>query len=204
MKRSLILVISCACALAIALFAMTACGGASNSPSGSASSSAASSDANGAKGADAANPDDASASGMSRDDVRSVFEQTIATMSEFYKGSTPVGEQLYYAGGADGAGAIFVLIVPESNTSAIFIGPATVGEDNKLTITDETTGSSITFAVIDNGDDTYSFSMGDEYGAAIMTRCSSNEIIDALTDVVMASPAAQPAGEGSAQEQSQE
>ena len=141
---------------------------------------------------------------MSRDDVRSVFEQTIATMSEFYKGSTPVGEQLYYAGGADGAGAIFVLIVPESNTSAIFIGPATVGEDNKLTITDETTGSSITFAVIDNGDDTYSFSMGDEYGAAIMTRCSSNEIIDALTDVVMASPAAQPAGEGSAQEQPQE
>ena len=194
MKRSLILVISCACALAIALFAMTACGGASNSPSGSASSSAASSDANGANGADAANPDD----------VRSVFEQTIATMSEFYKGSTPVGEQLYYAGGADGAGAIFVLIVPESNTSAIFIGPATVGEDNKLTITDETTGSSITFAVIDNGDDTYSFSMGDEYGAAIMTRCSSNEIIDALTDVVMASPAAQPAGEGSAQEQPQE
>ena len=137
MKRSLILVISCACALAIALFAMTACGGASNSPSGSASSSAASSDANGANGADTANPDDASASGMSRDDVRSVFEQTIATMSEFYKGSTPVGEQLYYAGGADGAGAIFVLIVPESNTSAIFIGPATVGEDNKLTITDE-------------------------------------------------------------------
>ena len=188
MKRSLILVISCACALAIALFAMTACGGASNSPSGSASSSAASSDANGANGADTANPDDASGSGM----------------SEFYKGSTPVGEQLYYAGGADGAGAIFVLIVPESNTSAIFIGPATVGEDNKLTITDETTGSSITFAVIDNGDGTYSFSMGDEYGAAIMTRCSSNEIIDALTDVVMASPAAQPAGEGSAQEQPQE
>ena len=71
-------------------------------------------------------------------------------------------------------------------------------------ITDETTGSSITFAVIDNGDDTYSFSMGDEYGAAIMTTCSSNEIIDALTDVVMASPAAQPAGEGSAQEQPQE
>ena len=173
MKRSLILVISCACALAIALFAMTACGGASNSPSGSASSSAASSDANGANGADTANPDDASASGRSRDAVRRVFEQTLATITEY-------------------------------NTSAIFIGPATVGEDNKLTITDETTGSSIAFAVIDNGDDTYSFSMGDEYGAAIMTRCSSNAIIDALTDVVMASPAAQPAGEGSAQEQPQE
>ncbi len=202
MKRSFILVISCVCALAIALFALTACGGASDSSNSSAASSSASSTSG--DDADATNPEDASASGMSRDDVRSVFEQTIATMSEFYKGSTPVGEQLYYAGGADGAGAIFVLIVPESNTSAIFIGPATVGEDNKLTITDETTGSSISFAVLDNGDDTYSFSMGDQYGAAVMSRCSSGEIVDALTDVVMASPAAQSTGDGSAQEQPQE
>lgn len=202
MKRSFILVISCVCALAIALFALTACGGASDSSNSSAASSSASSTSS--DDADATNPEDASASGMSRDDVRSVFEQTIATMSEFYKGSTPVGEQLYYAGGADGAGAIFVLIVPESNTSAIFIGPATVGEDNKLTITDETTGSSISFAVLDNGDDTYSFSMGDQYGAAVMSRCSSGEIVDSLTDVVMGSPAAQSTGDGSAQEQPQE
>ena len=77
--------------------------------------------------------------------VRGVTLARKMCIRDSYKGSTPVGEQLYYAGGADGAGAIFVLIVPESNTSAIFIGPATVGEDNKLTITDETTGSSITF-----------------------------------------------------------
>lgn len=122
---------------------------------------------------------------MSSDEVRSVFEQAVTGMSEYYKGTTPVGEQLYYAGGADGENAILVLVVPESSASAVFIGPATVGDDNKLTVQDETTGSSISFAVIDNGDGTYSFSMGDQYGAAVMSRCSSAEVVDALTEVVM-------------------
>ncbi len=208
MKRSFILVISCVCALAIALFALTACGGgSSDSSSSSASSSASSSDAGGADGSEAVNPDDVTASSMSADEIRGVFEQAVTGMSEYYKGTTPVGETLYYAGGADGEGAILVLIVPESNASAIFIGPATVGEDNKLTVTDETTGSSISFAVIDNKDGTYSFSMGDQYGAAVMSRCSSAEVIDALTEVVMATSAAQAAAAqdpSQSQEQPQE
>lgn len=200
MKRSLIFVISCACVLAIALFTMTACGGGSSDSSGSAAaSSAASSDPSGE--GDTGNPEDATASSMSTDEIRSVFEQAVASMSEFYKGTTPVGEQLYYAGGADGEGAILVLIVPETNASAIFIGPATVGEDNRLMITDETTGSTIAFAVIDNEDGTYSFSMGDQYGAAIMSRCSSAEVVDALTNVVMATSTAQAPDQSSAQAQ---
>lgn len=201
MKRSFILVISCVCALAIALFALTACGGSSDSSSSAASSSAASSSADGE--GDATNPEDATASSMSTDEIRSVFEQAVANMSEFYKGTTPVGEQLYYAGGADGEGAVLVLIVPETSASAIFIGPATVGEDNKLTITDETTGGTIAFAVIDNEDGTYSFSMGDQYGAAIMSRCSSAEVVDALTNVVVTTSAAQAAAQSSTQTQDQ-
>lgn len=78
---------------------------------------------------------------MSSDEVRSVFEQAVTGMSEYYKGTTPVGEQLYYAGGADGENAILVLVVPESSASAVFIGPATVGDDNKLTVQDETTAA---------------------------------------------------------------
>ncbi len=204
MKRSFILVISCVCALALALFAMTACGGgSSDSSQSSASSSAASSDASGTEGAEEGNPEDATASSMSSDEVRSVFEQAVTGMSEYYKGTTPVGEQLYYAGGADGENAILVLVVPESSASAVFIGPATVGDDNKLTVQDETTGSSISFAVIDNGDGTYSFSMGDQYGAAVMSRCSSAEVVDALTEVVMATSAAQAGAQGTAQGQDQ-
>lgn len=209
MKRSSILVISCVCALAIALFALTACGGgASDSSNSSSSSSTASSSTGGTEeGSEAVNPDDVTASSMSADEIRGVFEQAVTGMSEYYKGTTPVGEALYYAGGADGENAILVLVVPESNASAIFIGPATVGEDNKLTVTDETTGSSISFAVIDNEDGTYSFSMGEQYGAAVMSRCSSAEVVDALTEVVMATSAAQTAAtqEGTqGQEQPQE
>mgnify|MGYP003291995594 CR=1 FL=1 len=204
MKRSFILVISCVCALAIALFALTACGGSSDSSGSSAASSTASSTADG--DGDGGNPDDASAGSMSSEEIRAIFEQAIAGMSEFYKGTTPVGEQLYYAGGADGEAAILVLVVPDNGASAVFIGPAAVGEDNKLTITDETTGAIIAFDVFDNEDGTYSFSMGDQYGAAVMSRCSSNEVIDALVEVVMttssqaAAAAQQQPQEGQSQE----
>ncbi len=203
MKRSFILVISCVCALALALFAMTACGGgSSDSSQSSTSGSAASSGASGTEGSEEGNPEDATASSMSSDEVRGVFEQAVTGMSEYYKG-TPVGEQLYYAGGADGENAILVLVVPESSASAVFIGPATVGDDNKLTVQDETTGSSISFAVIDNGDGTYSFSMGEQYGAAVMSRCSSAEVVDALTEVVMATSAAQAGAQDTTQDPNQ-
>ena len=76
-------------------------------------------------------PDDASASGHVTRRRPQRLEQIIATMSEFYKrAATPVGEQLYYAG-AGGAGAIFVLIVPESNLRPLSSSVATVGEDKQ-------------------------------------------------------------------------
>lgn len=188
MKRSSLLVLSCAFALVIALFGLSACSGSSDSGDGSsaASSTDATSDAAGE-----VDPDDVSVDSYSADEMSAVFTQLIAGMSEYYTGQTPIGETLYYAGGADGENAIFVLIVPDTNASAIFIGPATVGDDNWLNITDDTTGSTIAFEVIDNGDGTFSFSMGEQYGAAVMTRCSSNDIVNALTEVVMATSQAQ-------------
>ena len=209
MKRSLIIVLSCACALLIAIFGLTACGGSGDANSQDASnSSSASSSQDAADGE--VDASDVSASNLSADEVHSVFEQAVVGMSEFYKGTTPVGESLYYAGGGDGENAIFVVIVPNSSESVIFMGPATVGEDNRLTVTDATTNSSITFSVTDNGDGTYSFSMGDQYGAAVMTKCSTAEIVNALTDVVVATSeqaAAQAQADAAAaatQEQSQE
>lgn len=185
MKRLNIVVVSCICALALSLFGLCACGDSSSSSNNGSGSSSSSQQQSGSSD-ETVDPDNADASNMSQDEIRSVFEAAIAGMSEYYKGTTPVGEQIYYAGGQDGDNAILVLIVPESNQSAIFIGPATVGDDNRLTVTDETTGSAITFDVTQNDDDTYSFTLGEEYGSAIMTICSSNEIIDKLTEVVLA------------------
>lgn len=192
MKRSLAVILSCLCALMLASFSLTACrGGDASSSSGAQAGSSASASSDGID-----DPGDITADNLSTDDVRGVFEQAVAGMSEYYKGTTPVGEQLYYAGGADGQNAIFVLIVPETSVSAIFIGTATVGEDNTLSVTDDTTGSVISFQVFDNGDDTYSFSMGDEYGSAVMSRCSATEIVDALTAVVMSSAGVDAGAEG--------
>lgn len=191
MKRSLLIMITCLCALAFATFGLTACGGDASS-SGTSRTTASNGDSSAAEdgeGVDAAD--------LNADEIRGAFQQALTGMSEYYQGTTPVGEQLYYAGGSDGENAVFVLIVPDSGSSVIFIGPVEVGEDsNVLTVTDSTTGSTIAFQVFDNGDGTYSFSMGDEYGAAIMNRCSSAEIIDALTSVVMESANQAASAEG--------
>lgn len=204
MKRLNIVVVSCICALALSLFGLCACGDSSNSSNGSDSGSSSGSQQQSGSSDETVDPDNADASNMSQDEIRSVFEAAIAGMSEYYKGTTPVGEQIYYAGGQDGDNAILVLIVPESNQSAIFIGPATVGDDNRLTVTDETTGSAITFDVTQNDDDTYSFTLGEEYGSAIMTICSSNEIIDKLTEVVLATSDQAASGDTASEGQSAE
>lgn len=188
MKRSVVLIVSCVCALMLAMFTLTACGGnssgSSSSRGGSGTNNSASTGEDGSE----------SIEDFNEDEIRAAFEQALMGMSEYYEGTTPVGEQLYYAGGADGENAVFVLIVPDSGASVIFIGPVEVGDDNILTITDSMSGSSIAFEVFDNEDGTYSFSMGENYGAAIMYRCSAATIIDALTNsVIQAAASAQSA-----------
>lgn len=181
MKRSILITLACLCALAIATLGLTACGGdSSTSSSTSQSNSTAASDS-----AESEGEEDATVENLDEQSVHSTFEQMLAGMSEYYQGSTPAGENLYYAGGADGDNGIFVLLVPGSSYSIILIGPVEVGDDNILKITDSTSNNSLEFQVFDNGDGTYSFSMGEDYGAAIMSRCSSNTIVDALTTAIM-------------------
>lgn len=181
MKRSILMMLACLCALSIAMFGLTACGG--DSSSSSSTSQASSSTASDSTGSE--DEEEMTADNLDEQSVRSTFEQMLSGMSEYYHGSTPAGENLYYAGGTDGDNGIFVLLVPGSSYSIILIGPVEVGDDNVLKITDSTTNNSIEFQVFDNGDGTYSFSMGDDYGAAIMSRCSSNTIVDALTTAII-------------------
>lgn len=183
MKRPISILLTCICVLTLAMLCLSACGGGSDGSSGASQ--------NGASGAsaDTENGDGTAGTEMSEESVHSAFEQALMGMSEYYRGTTPFGEEVFYAGGSDGENAVFVLVVPDSTSSVIFTGPAEVGDDNVLTITDTTSGSSISFQVFDNGDGTYSFSMGDDYGAAVMSKCSAAEIVDALTSVVMGAAA---------------
>ncbi len=70
--------------------------------------------------------------------------------------------------------------------AASFMGPVTTGNDNRITISDSTTGNTITFAVTGNSDSTVTFDMGNTYGTATLSSCTSDDIVEALTQLSMA------------------
>ena len=122
---------------------------------------------------------------MSESDVRAAFQQMMMGMVDFYSGSSEAGERVYYAGGTTDSNAIIAFIEPESAQLASFVGPATVSDDGRLTITDSSSGNSITFAVVGNSDSTVTFNMGSAYGTATVSPCTSDEILEALTQAYM-------------------
>lgn len=102
-------------------------------------------------------------------------------------GKSEAGESIYYAGGADGANAILAFADLSTGQAATFVGKATVGDSTSLTVTDSTTGSSISFAVRSNGDGTITFDLGSNYGTATLSKSTSTEIVNALTQIALAS-----------------
>ncbi len=94
---------------------------------------------------------------------------------------------MYYAGGADGANAILAFADLSTGQAATFVGTATVGDSTSLTVTDETTGGSISFTVKSNGDGTITFDMGSSYGTATLSKCASSDIVNALTQIALLS-----------------
>lgn len=117
--------------------------------------------------------------------MRASFQQMTMNMVDFYSGSSQAGEQVYYAGGANGQNAILVFIEPSSMQAASFIGPVTTGNDNRITISDSSTQSTITFAVVGNSDSTVTFDLGNNYGTATLSPCTSDDIVEALTQLSM-------------------
>lgn len=189
MKRTNIFIVALVSCMVFAVLALTACGGGSSSSSAStastSSSTTAASSSTSSAASSSASSSAVSLSDMSENEVRSVFEQAVASMSEFYKGSSQASEGVYYAGAQAGQNSILAFVEPETQRAASFIGPATVSESGLVTIKDETTGNSMTFAVIANEDGTLTFDMGDTYGKATMSECSSTEIVDILTQISM-------------------
>ena len=189
MKRTNIIIVALVSCMVFAALMLTACGGGSSSSSASTASTSSStttaSSSTSSAASSSASSSSVSLSDMSENEVRSVFEQAVASMSEFYKGSSQASEGVYYAGAQAGQNSILAFVEPETQRAASFIGPATVSESGLVTIKDETTGNSMTFAVIANEDGTLTFDMGDTYGKATMSECSSTEIVDILTQISM-------------------
>ena len=109
-------------------------------------------------------------------------------MIEFYSGKSDAGESVYYAGGQAGENAILAYVDPENSQIATFIGPTTLSEDGLVTVTDSTTSNTMTFSVSTNGDGTLTLDMGADFGKATVSTCSSDEIVDALTQATLNAP----------------
>lgn len=98
-------------------------------------------------------------------------------------GLTEAGEGVYFASTSDGSNSMIVFANPDTLESGSFVGPATVSEDGEhITITDETSGLSLTFSVTEYGEDAWLLDMGD-LGQAVLGECSVSECIDALKDI---------------------
>lgn len=191
MKQSNLTVILLTCALAFTAFGLSACGGsaasstASSSTESSSSVQQESSSSSSTESTSESTEASTSTAAMSESDIRAAFQQMLTGMVDFYSGSSEAGEQVYFAGGTPDTNAVIAFIEPSSSQLASFIGPATVSDDGRLTITDSSSKNSITFSVVGNSDDTVTFNMGSAYGTATLSPCPSDDILEALTQAYL-------------------
>lgn len=94
-------------------------------------------------------------------------------------GVTDGGGGVFFASTTDGSNCLLVFVNPDTAESGSFVGPATVSEDGSITITDESTGYSITFTVTDSADGLWLLNMED-LGEVVIAECTVSECIDAL------------------------
>lgn len=98
--------------------------------------------------------------------------------TEAYAGVFADDMTVYIANNDDGSFMVVALLSPDMKESIFFIGNATV-QDNYITVTDESTGSTLTFAVY-TSDDGMILDMGDEIGQAAVSEVGVDDIINAL------------------------
>ncbi len=176
-KTKKMLIVFAAALAVVAMLALAACGGGSSSSSAKASSASSSAAASTSASASA------SAKTSSSGDV---FDQAIAKMTEYYMGVTEAGETVYYAG--NDTEAILCFLDPASAKSASFVGSVTsAGTDSAgapmLTVTDSTTGNTLTFSVAQGTDGTVVLDMGSSLGKATIAACTADEIATAFKQI---------------------
>lgn len=97
-----------------------------------------------------------------------------------FEGMSEAGELAVFVASDDMTFAVLGVADPETAESVSFVGELTEDADTGyLTITDETSETSLTFEVIDNGDETLTLDMGDT-GKVTIVSCTQDEAFDLL------------------------
>ena len=96
-----------------------------------------------------------------------------------YMGESSLGELFYLAINDTENEAILAVVNPETDEYASFVGDVTSPSDTQITITDRTTGNTLTFEMLEFTDEGISIDMG-EQGTANLAACDINQVFEAL------------------------
>ena len=100
-------------------------------------------------------------------------------MAEAYMGVTEAGEGFYYAGNEDGTFAIILVADPKTAETASFVGKCESAGENQLTVTDDASGTTLTFGVTAQDDGTLLLDLGD-LGQANIAKCEASVVLEAM------------------------
>ncbi|MDF2613277.1 MAG: hypothetical protein K0S71_1063 [Clostridia bacterium] len=100
-------------------------------------------------------------------------------MTEAYMGVTEAEEGFYYASNADGSLTIIIVADPKTAETASFVGKSEQVSDNQLTVTDETSGTSLTFSISPQDDGTLLLDLGN-LGQAVIAECEPSVVLEAM------------------------
>ena len=177
-----------ASAALVAMLGLAACGGGSSSSSASASASAsASTSASASASASAAASASASASASAAAASSSASASSAGVVDNVdtskmlaYMGVSDQEETFYWAIDDASDEGILAVLDPKTGRYASFVGPITSPSETQLTITDKSTGDSLTFEVTAaDADGNMVIDMG-EQGKAILAPCKIEEVAQAL------------------------
>ena len=99
-----------------------------------------------------------------------------------YMGASNLGETFYYAESPDGTEGVMVVLDPETNNYVSFVGPVSNPSSTQVTITDESTGNTLTFEVTAAEGNAIAIDLG-EQGSAVLAECSPQEVIEAFATI---------------------
>lgn len=105
-------------------------------------------------------------------------------ITEAYKGLTNSAEEFYYAGNDDGSFTIILVVNPETGETTSLVGACEQGDDNLFTVTDEDSGSSLTFSMDPQDDGGILLDLGD-LGQAVIAKVDTSYVLKVINDKIV-------------------
>lgn len=104
-------------------------------------------------------------------------------MTEAYEGYTEDGIIVCYAGNDDGSLGVLLFADPNTKETATFVGTVQQTGKHRLTITDDSSQSTMTFDITRLEDNTLLLDLGKDLGQAQIEQCEISEVLEAMKTI---------------------